>query len=79
LTEPIVLAAADPASTLIPNATVTAVVHEITVSAPDYRRVVLSNVPLYGGIPTELPVTMVPLPEFTESADITYNTPSPNL
>ena len=79
LTEPIVLAAADPASTLTPNTTVTAVVHEVTVSAPDYRRVVLSGVPLYGGIPTELPVTMVPLPEFAEPTDIVYDTPSPNL
>lgn len=79
LTEPILLSAADPSATLQPNTVVRAIVHNVTVSAPDYRRVTLSNVPLYGGIPTELPVSMVPLPEFVESSDVEYDTPSPNL
>ena len=81
LTEPIVLAAVDPALTLQPGNNIPKIVHEVSVSAPGYYRTRVSDIPLYGGIPTVLPVTMIPLPERTDEPqrEIQYVTPPLNL
>lgn len=81
LTEPVILSAIDPALTLQPGNAIPRIVHEVTVSAPDHYRARISDIPLYGGIPTELPVSLVPLPEFADDPqqEIRYNTPPINL
>ena len=81
LTEPIVLSAADPALTLQPGTAVPLIVHEITVAAPDHYRARIRNIPLYGGIPTELPVSLIPIPEFAEDTEreMQYDTPPIDL
>ncbi len=67
LTEPVILPATDPSLTLQPQTDVPLVLYEIDTSAPGYYRVRNSDVPLFGGIPTIQPVSLVPLPEFDES------------
>lgn len=81
LTEPIILLAVDPSLTLQPGNTIPKLVHEVSVSASSYYRTRVSDIPLYGGIPTVLPVTMIPLPERTDDpdAEIQYVTPPLNL
>lgn len=81
LTEPIVLPAVDPALTLRPGSNIPRIVYEVTVAAPDHYRARISNIPLYGGIPTELPVSLVPLSEFANGPEreIRYDTPPINL
>ncbi len=77
LTEPIILAAVDPSLTLQPGTVIPSLVHEVTVSAPQYFRMRISDIPLYGGIPTELPVALIPLPEFSDGNEdeLQFNTP----
>ena len=81
LTEPILLPAVDPALTLRPGNNIPRIVYEVTAAAPDHYRARISNIPLYGGIPTELPVSLVPLPEFANDSEqeIRYDTPPINL
>ncbi len=81
LTEPILLPAVDPTLTLQPGNDIPRIVYEVTVAAPDHYRARLSDVPLYGGIPTELPVSLIPLPEFNNDPEqeIQYTTPPINL
>lgn len=81
LTEPVILPAVDPALTLQPGNNIPRIVYEVTVAAPDHYRARISDIPLYGGIPTELPVSLVPLPEFADDPqqEIRYNTPPINL
>lgn len=68
LTEVMLLPAVDPALTLAPEPSFTPVLYNITVEAPGYYRVRTVGVPLYGGIPTQLPITLVPLPEFDDGS-----------
>ncbi len=81
LAEPIVLPAIDPVLTLQPGNPIPRIVYEVTVAAPDHYRARISNIPLYGGIPTELPVSLVPLSEFANDSEqeIRYDTPPINL
>lgn len=81
LAEPIILPAVDPALTLQPGNDIPRIVYEVTVAAPDHYRARISDIPLYGGIPTELPVSLVPLPEFADDSqqEIHYVTPPINL
>lgn len=81
LTEPVILPAVDPTLTLQPGNNIPRIVYEVTVAAPDHYRARLSDVPLYGGIPTELPVSLIPLPEFDNDPEqeIRYTTPPINL
>ncbi|MBQ7038526.1 MAG: carboxypeptidase regulatory-like domain-containing protein [Clostridia bacterium] len=81
LTEPIILPAVDPTLTLQPGNNIPRIVYEVTVAAPDHYRARLSDIPLYGGIPTELPVSLIPLPEFADDPEqeIQYTTPPINL
>ncbi len=81
LAEPIILPAVNPALTLQPGNTIPRIVYEVTVAAPDHYRARLSDIPLYGGIPTELPVSLIPLPEFDDNTEqeIRYTTPPINL
>lgn len=66
LTEPVVLSATDPALTMQPQDNIPLVLYDIEVAAPGYYRVLNRDVPLFGGIPTVQPVSMIPLPEFEE-------------
>ncbi len=66
LTPPITLPATDPALTLQPETNIPLVLYNIEVSAPGYFRVSNLDVPLFGGITTVQPVSMIPLPEFEE-------------
>ena len=81
LTEPVILPAVDPALTLTPGNAIPSLVYDVTVAAPDYYRARIRSIPLYGGIPTELPVSLVPLPEFADGAnsEIQYDTPPIDL
>ncbi len=81
LAEPVILPAVDPLLTLQPGNNIPRIVYEVTVAAPDHYRARLSDIPLYGGIPTELPVSLVPLPEFDDDPEqeIRYTTPPINL
>lgn len=81
LTEPVILPAVDPALTLQPGKNIPRIVYEVTVAAPDHYRARISDIPLYGGIPAELPVSLVPLPEFANDPqqEIRYTTPPINL
>lgn len=79
LTEPIILSAVDPSLTLQPGTVIPPIVHEVTVSAPQYYRMRISDIPLYGGIPTELPVALIPLPEFSDGDELQFDTPPINL
>ncbi len=79
LTEPIRLSAVDPSLTLQPGTVIPSIVHEVTVSAPQYYRMRISDIPLYGGIPTELPVALIPLPEFSDGDELQFDTPPINL
>lgn len=82
LTEPVLLPATDPALTLHPsNEAIPLITYEIQIAAPGYYRVRNNGVPLYGGIATVLPVTMIPLPEFEEenATELEFNTPRNNL
>lgn len=81
LAEPIILPAVDPVLTLQPGNSIPRIVYEVTVAAPDHYRTRISNIPLYGGVPTELPVSLVPLSEFANDPEqeIRYDTPPINL
>lgn len=81
LAEPVILPAVDPALTLQPGNDIPRIVYEVTVAAPDHYRARISDIPLYGGIPTELPVSLVPLPEFADDPqqETRYVTPPINL
>ena len=81
LTEPVLLPAIDPALTLQPNSSIAPVIYEVTVSVPGYYRVRTVGIPLYGGIPTQLPVVMIPLPEFADGSgeELRFSTPPMNL
>ncbi len=82
LTEPVLLPATDPALTMNPsNESIPLITYEIQIAAPGYYRVRNNGVPLYGGIATVLPVTMIPLPEFEEenATELEFNTPRNNL
>ncbi len=81
LTESVSLAAVDPALTLQPGTVIPSILYDVTVSAPDYYRAVIRRIPLYGGIPTELPVSLIPLPEFSENTEqeMQYDTPPIDL
>ncbi len=81
LAEPVILPAVDPVLTLQPGNTIPRIVYEVTVAAPDHYRTRISGIPLYAGIPTELPVSLVPLPEFSDvpQQEIRYITPPINL
>ncbi len=67
LTEPILLPATDPALTLQPAEDIPLVTYQIDVAADGYYRAQSSGVPLYGGVPTVLPLSLIPLPEFEGS------------
>lgn len=43
----------------------------VTVSHPDYRRVIIRNVQIFPGIITQQAVEMVPLEKFPETGDLT--------
>lgn len=81
LAEPVILPAVDPVLTLQPGNNIPRIVYEVTVAAPDHYRARISDIPLYGGIPTELPVSLIPLPEFADDPqqEIRYTTPPINL
>ena len=81
LTEPVLLPAIDPALTLQPNSSIAPVIYEVTVSVPGYYRVRTVGIPLYGGIPTQLPVVLIPLPEFADGSgeELRFSTPPMNL
>lgn len=81
LTEPVLLPATDPALTMQPADNIPLATYEIQVSAPDYYRVRNSGVPLYGGIKTVLPVSMIPLPEFEDpdATELEFTVPRNNL
>lgn len=82
LTEPVLLPATDPSLTMSPsNEDIALVTYEIQIAAPGYYRVRNNDVPLYGGIATVLPVTMIPLPEFEEAdaTELEFSTPRNNL
>lgn len=81
LAEPVILPAVDPALTLQPGNNIPRIVYDVSVSAPAHYRAVVTDIPLYGGIPTELPMSLVPLPEFADDPEqeIRYNTPPINL
>jgi hypothetical protein len=79
-TEPLLLPATDPALTLKPETDIPLVTYEIQVSAPGYYRIRSSGIPLYGGVPSVVPLTMIPLPEFKEpEAELDYEVPRNNL
>lgn len=81
LAEPVVLPAVDPVLTLQPGNNIPHIVYEVIVAAPYHYRARISDIPLYGGIPTELPVSLVPLPELADDPqqEIRYVTPPINL
>ncbi len=81
LTEPVLLPATDPALTMQPADNIPLVTYEIQISAPDYYRVRNNGVPLYGGIKTVLPVSMIPLPEFEDpdATELEFTVPRNNL
>ena len=79
LTEPIVLPATDPSLTLSPENKFVPITYEVDISAPSYYRVRNSGIPLYGGIDTVLPVSLVPLPEFESGDELTFTTPRNDL
>lgn len=81
LTEPILLPATDPSLTMQPAENIPLVTYEVQVSAPGYFRVQNNGIPLYGGIKTVLPVTMIPLPEFEDqdATTLEYTVPRNNL
>ena len=77
LTDVVTLPATDPAQTLQPNANQNPITYEVQVSAAGYYRVKNTGVPLYGGIKTVLPVSMIPLPEFEgqDDGELEFSTP----
>lgn len=77
LTEVMVLPAVDPALTLTPEPSFIPILYEILVAAPGYYRVRTVGVPLYGGIPTQLPITLIPLPEFDDGSSEQTNFVTP--
>lgn len=82
LTESVMLPATDPALTLQPESeSIPLITYEIQISAPGYYRVRNTGIPLYGGIPTVLPVSMIPLPEFEDpdAGELEFDTPRNNL
>lgn len=79
LTEVMLLPAVDPALTLTPEPSFVPILYDITVAAPGYYRVRTVGVPLYGGIPTQLPIALIPLPEFDDgSSEQTWFVTPPN-
>ncbi len=80
LTEVMLLPAVDPALTLTPEPSFTPILYDIAVAAPGYYRVRTVGVPLYGSIPTQLPIALIPLPEFDDgtSEQTNFVTP-PNI
>lgn len=81
LTEAISLPATDPSLTLSPDNGFEPITYEVDVVAPRYYRVRNSGIPLYGGIATVLPVSLIPLPEFEDGDGEmqTFTTPPINL
>ena len=81
LTEAVLLPATDPALTLSPENGFTPITYEVDITAPRYYRVRSSGVPLYGGVDTVLPVSLVPFPEFDDgaTAKLTFDTPHNDL
>lgn len=81
LTPPLTLPATDPALTLQPEETIPLVLYTIEVSAPGYYRIKNLDVPLFGGIATVQPVSMIPLPEFEEPdrTELEYRIPKSPL
>lgn len=80
LTELMVLPATDPSLTLQPENNIPLITYEIQVAAPGYYRIRNSGIPLYGGVTTTLPISMVPLPEFeAPEAELDFNVPRNNL
>lgn len=81
LTESMSLAAVDPALTLRPGTVIPDILYDVSVSAPDYYRALIRRIPLYGGIPTELPVSLIPIPESPDTPirEIEYDTPPIDL
>ncbi len=81
LTEVMLLPAVDPALTLTPTPAFTPILYDISVAAPGYYRVRTVGVPLFGSIPTQLPIALVPLPEFDDgmSEQTNFVTPPSDL
>ncbi len=77
LTEVMLLPAVDPALTLTPSPSFTPILYDIAVAAPGYYRVRTVGVPLYGGIPTQLPIALIPLAEFDDGTDEQTNFVTP--
>lgn len=81
LTEPVTLPATDPALTQQPEENLDLVTYDIHVTDPRYFAVRNSGVPLFGGIATVQPVTLIPLPEFEEpgTTELNFSVPRNNL
>lgn len=79
LTETIELPAADPALTLQPNLPIVQAVYDVLVTADGYSRVRTTGIPLYGGIPTVLPIRLIPLPEFNDNSGEQVNPTTPPM
>ena len=81
LTDTVTLSATDPTQTLQPNENTAPVTYEVQVSASGYYRVKNTGIPLYGGIKTVLPVSMIPLPEFADQneTELEFSTPKTPL
>ena len=79
-TEPFILPATDPALTMQPEENIPLITYEIQVSAPGYYRIRSSGIPLYGGVPSVVPLSMIPLPEFeAPESELDYTVPRNNL
>ena len=68
LTEPVLLPAIDPSLTQNPDTPFIPIVYTVAVSAPGFYSTRTTDIPLYGGIPTTLPVLLIPLPEFADGS-----------
>lgn len=81
LTVPVSLLATDPVLTQQPEENLSLVTYDILVTAPGYFSVRNSGVPLFGGIPTVQPVSMIPLPEFEspDTKELRFSVPKNNL
>ena len=81
LTDTVTLPATDPALTLQPTTAFTPITYDVQVAAPGYYRVRNTGIPLYGGIKTLLPISMIPLPEFEDpdARELSFDTPRNEL
>lgn len=79
LTEVMLLPAVDPALTLVPTPAFTPILYDVAVAAPGYYRVRTVGIPLYGSIPTQLPIALVPLPEFDDGSSEQTNFVTPPI